>query len=196
MKNTKLLFMLLISISIVFSSCNRVKLDNNEAEGLIKKTLQLPIAYREDIGLGFGATSWLDALQNDGLITYNIKYSGPIHTYLYLNPTNLGKPFYLGQDPTNSNIYIFKTNDIDFDQITGIAINKESQTATVRFTLKAINVTPIARTLSSIGYIKYSLDNPISGELIFKKFDNGWQLQSDQNKSSNEIVNEILKGEN
>lgn len=79
-------------------------------------------------------------------------------------------------------------------KITGISIEKESQIATVRFTLKATNITPIARTLSRIGYIKYSLDNALSGELIFKKFNNGWQLHSDQNKSSNEIVNEILKG--
>jgi hypothetical protein len=97
----------------------------------------------------------------------------------------------LGQ---NYNVYKFKTNDIDFDQITGISIDKETQTATVRFTLKSTNVTPVALSLKSEGYIKYSLDNSIPGELIYKKFDNGWQLESNQNKSSNEMVNEIIKG--
>src|ERR1035437_2813544 len=190
MKKTKLIFMLLISVA--FLSCNQVKLDNNEAGDLIKKILELPKSYSEDIGLGWGATSWLDALQEDGLIIYNIEYHGAFSDpSLYLFPTDKGKPYFLGQ---SSNKYKFKTNDISFDQITGISIEKESQIATVRFTLKATNITPIARTLSRIKYIKYSMENPISGELIFKKFDNGWQLQSDQNKSSNEIVNEMLKG--
>jgi hypothetical protein len=105
----------MFAIIVAFSSCNQLKLDNVEAGDLVKKTLELPKKYREDIGLGFGATSWLDALQNDGLITYNIEYSGPWNTYLYLNPTDKGKPFYLGQDPKNSNIHRFLTNNIDFE---------------------------------------------------------------------------------
>ena len=195
MKNIKFIFMLLISIAL--SSCNQTKLDNSEAAGLIKKTLELPKTYREDCGWGsdvsmFGAAGKLDALKEDGLISYNIEYHGAFtDPSLYLTPTDKGKPYFMGQ---NSNIFMFKTNDIDFDQITGISIDKETQIATVRFTLKATNISPIARSLSRKGYIKYSLDNPINGELIFKKFDNGWQLQSDQNKSSNEIVNEMLKG--
>lgn len=195
MKNTVLIIALLMSIA--FTSCNPVKLDNIEAKGLINKTLELPKTYRDDCGWGsgvsmFGASGKLDALQADGLISYNIEYHGAFtDPSLYLTPTDKGKPYFMGQ---NSNIYMFKTNDIDFDQITGISIDKETQTATVRFTLKATNVSPIARSLSREGYIKYSLDNPINGELIFKKFDNGWQLQSDQNKSSNDIVNQMLKG--
>lgn len=195
MKNIVLYLALLISIA--FTGCNQIKLENNEAEGLIKKTLELPKTYRYDVGWGegvsmFGASGPLDALQSEGLITYNIEYHGAFSDpSLYLSPTDKGNPYFLGQ---NSNVYKFKTNDIDFDQITGISIDKETQTATVRFTLKATNVTPVARALKREGYIKYSLDNSLPGELIYKKFDNGWQLESNQNKSSNEIVNEILKG--
>lgn len=185
----------MLFISIALASCNQVKLNNDEAADLVKKTLELPKQYREDIGLGWGASTWLDALQEDGLIIYNIEYHGAFtDPTLSLFPTDKGQPYYLGQGENNSNKYMFKTNYIDFDQITGISIQKESQTAIVRFSLKATNITPIARTLSKINYIKYSLDNPIIGELIFIKFDNGWQLQSYQNKSSNEIVNEMLKG--
>lgn len=195
MKNTVLIIALLMSIA--FTGCNQVKLENNETEGLIKKTLELPKTYRDDCGWDsgvsmFGASGKLDALQADGLITYNIEYHGAFNDpSLNLSPTDKGKPYFLGQ---NSNIYKFKTNDIDFDQITGISIDKETKIATVRFTLKATNVTPVARSLSRKGYIKYSLDNPLNGEIIFKKFDNGWQLESDQNKSSNDMVNQILNG--
>jgi hypothetical protein len=183
----------MLFILITLSGCNRVNLDNIEATELIKKTLQLPKQYREDIGLGWGASSWLDALQADGFIVYTIEYHGAFSDpSLYLFPTDKGHPYYLGKDP-NSNKYMFKTNDIDFDQITGVAIQKSSQTATIRFNIKATNITPIALSLRKINYIKYSLDNPISGELIFKKFDNGWQLQSGSNKSSNDLLSDILK---
>lgn len=194
MKNKLLIIALFIAIAL--TSCNQVKLENNEAEGLLKRTLELPKTYRRDVGWGsgvsmFGASGPLDALQSDGIITYNIEYNGAFtDPSLYLTVTDKGKPYFLGQ---NSNVYMFKIHDIDFDQITGISVDKETKTATVRFTLKATNVTPVARALSS-EYIKYSLDNPISGELIFKKFDNGWQLQSDQNKSSNDRVNQMLNG--
>ena len=192
----KAIILFLLSAFLMISGCNQLSLNNIEAEGLIKNILELPKSYREDIGLGFGASTWLDALQNDGLITYHIEYSGPWNTYLYLNPTENGNSFYLGVDPQNSNIHRFKTNDIDFDQIIGISVSKESQTATIRFSLKATNITPVASSLKRVGRIKYPLDLPISAELVFKKFDSGWQLLSDQNKSSNELVNQFLNGNN
>jgi len=185
----------MLFFTLAFSSCNQVRLDNNEAEELIKKTLELPKSYSYCVGWGQNASMWgaaskLDALQNDGLITWQDEPNGWEERILYLEPTEKGKPFLIRK---NGNEYTFKIHDIDFDQINGISIDKNSQTATVRFTLKSTNVTPIARSLSSGGFIKYSLDNLLNGELIFKKFDNGWQLQSDQNNTSNEIVNKLLK---
>lgn len=183
-------------MGIALTSCNQVKLDNNEAEGLIKKTLELPKSYRYDVGWGqgvsmFGAGGKLDALQNDGLITWHDEPNGWSDNILYVNVTEKGKPYFQGK---NGNVYSFKIHDIDFYQISGISIDKETKTATVRYALKAKNVTPVARSLSKAGYIKYSIDNPLNGELIFKKFDNGWQLQSGQNKSSNDMVNQLLNG--
>jgi hypothetical protein len=192
MKNT-LFFALLISIALI--SCNQVKLETVEAEGLIKKTLELPKSYRYDVGWGqnvpmFGAGGKLDALQTDGLITWSNEPNGWADNILHVNLTQKSKPYFMGQ---NGNVYSFKIHDVAFDQITGISIDKNTQIATVRFTIKATNVTPIARSLKRAGYISYSIDNPLPHELIYKKFDSGWQLQSSQNKSSNEIVNEILK---
>ena len=149
MKNNKLIFILLVFIA--FSNCTQLKLENNEAEVLIKKTLELPKQYREDIGLGYGASTWLDALQTDGFIIYTIDYHGAFtDPSLTLFPTDAGRPYYLGQDPNDSNKHRFKTNDIDFYQIVGISVQKESKTATIRYSLKASNITPIARTLSKI----------------------------------------------
>lgn len=196
MKNTLLIIVLFMGIAL--TSCNQFKLDNNEAEGLIKKTLELPKSYRYDVGWGngvsmFGASGPLDALQSAGLITYNIKYHGAFtDPSLYLSTTDLGKPYFLGQ---NSNVYKFKTNDIDFDKITGISINKESQTAIVRFSLKATNVTLAGYALAREKYIKYSLTGPIMGELVYKKFDSGWQLETEQGKSNSELLNQILESE-
>ena len=79
----------------------------------------------------------------------------------------------------------FKTFDIGFNDISGIALDKDQQTATVRFTIKAINITPVGRLLEQ------NVDAPRSGELVFKKFDKGWQLQSNQNISSVDLVKQI-----
>ena len=196
MKTTKLIFVLLLTLA--FSSCNQVKLDNIEAEGLIKRTLELPKSYSYSVGWGQGVSMWgasgpLDALQSAGLITYNIEYHGAFSDpSLYLSTTELGKPYFLGQ---NSNVCEFKTNDIDFDKITGISINKESQTAIIRFSLKATNVTLAGYALAQKKYIKYSLSGSIIGELVYKKFDSGWQLEAEQAKPSSDLLNQILKSE-
>src|SRR5674476_473294 len=100
MKNKLLIIAFFIAIAL--TSCNQVKLENNEAEGLIKKTLELPKTYRRDVGWGsgvsmFGASGPLDALQSDGLITYNIEYHGAFtDPSLYLTSTEKGKPYFLG----------------------------------------------------------------------------------------------------
>lgn len=195
MKNN--LLFIALSIAIAFTSCNQVKLDTNEAEGLIKKTLELPKSYRYDVGWGQGVSMWgaggkLDALQNDGLITWHDEPNGWEANILYVNVTEKGKPYFMGK---NGNVYSFKIHDIDFNQITGVSIEKETKTATVRFTLKATNITPIALALNKERYINYSLDNPLNGELVFKLFDNGWQLLSNENKSSGEMVNQILNSD-
>lgn len=195
----KKIFSLAFIVSVLFSSCKQLKLENEEAEGLVKKSLELPKTDVYSVGWGpgvsmFGASGPLDALQKEELITYEIEYHGAFSDpTLTLTPTDKGQPFLKGN---NENVYKFKTNEIDFDKILGISINKENQTATVRFTLKATNITPIATALKKEGYIKHSLNNPFQGELIYKKFDTGWQLQSNSNKSSSEMVKEIIKNNN
>ena len=191
MKTTKVIGIIIVIILIInlLTNCNQLKLENQEAKQLIIKALNLPQSYRKDIG-SFTSSTPLDELQNEGLINYSFTYWG-INTDLNLNATEKGKPYYLGQDSKTGN-YMFKTNDIDFNEITGIAVNKDQQTATIRFSLIATNVTPVAKALKRVNWISYDINAPINGELVFKKFDNGWQLQSEQNESSIDLLNKII----
>lgn len=199
MKNIALLIILMTSI--LFTNCSQDKLNNSDAEKLIRATLKLPKSFNNSVGEGIGqltnAEIRLNALQDDGLITYTKEWDDNSGYILSVTPTEKGKPYFIGLGSStlykNRQGFLFKTHDIDLDQITGISINKESQTATVRFTVKAINVTPVANSLNRVQYFEYySLDSPINGELVFKKFDNGWQLESSQNKSASELLDDIL----
>lgn len=193
MKNSILIFAT-IALAILFG-CNQTKLTNDEAKVLIIKTLNLPVTYRHDINKrpSMGSGFELDGLRSAGLIAGSeyLDVNRPIEIQI----TETGQSSFMGE---NNNAYMFKTNDIDFDQITGISINKEEQTATVRFSLIAKNATIAAyalaktdRGFSGKKYINYSLINPLNGELAFKKFDNGWQLL-EQGKSSSDLLNQIL----
>lgn len=191
----------IISVTIVlalFTSCNQVKLTNDEAKVLIIRTLNLPITFRHDVDKrpSMGSGFELDGLRKAGLITGSEYLDS--RRLIEIQITEIGESSFMGE---NSSAYMFKTNDIVFDQITGISINKEEQTATIRFSLKAKNVTLAAYALAKTDagfsgekYINYSLINPLSGEFIFKKFDNGWQLL-DQGKSSSDLLNQILESD-
>jgi|GEM_PF-1820655 len=187
-----------IVLALITTSCNQTKLSEDEAKALVVKSLNLPVSYRHDIDKrpSMGSGFELDGLRNAGLITGSEYLDS--NTPIQIEITEQGKSSYIGE---NESAYMFRTNQIDFDQITGISINKEEQTAVVRFTVKATNITPAGIALSQTQagfsgrtYINYSLNSPINGEFSFKKFDNGWQLQTDQNKSSSELLNQILDG--
>jgi hypothetical protein len=188
----------LIFVLALLSSCESTKLSNEEAKEIIVKALDLPARFRHDVNKKptMGSGFELDGLRNAGLIIGSDYLDS--NTPIYIEITENGKSSFIGE---NESAYMFKTNDVDFDQISGISINKEEKTALVRFTLKATNVTPAGRALSQTSagfsgskYINYSLDTPINGEITLKLFDNGWQLQTDQNKSSGELLNQILNG--
>jgi len=192
MKNilTDKLAMLLLTV-IALTGCNQVKLEDQEARNLVVSTLGLPQKFTEEVNANsmdpLGSGRKCQALEDAGFI---YKTGNWIYGY-NLFCTDKGKPFLIGQGKEmmqGKNTLKFQAFDIDFNQITGIAINKEQQTATVRFTLKATNVSPISRTLEK------NIDNPRNGELVYKKFDKGWQLASDQNKTGTDMVREIWWG--
>jgi len=179
----------IILILIIFSGCNQIKLTNEEAQKLIIKELSLPQKFAKNVSANWSSDA--DKLVKEGFMYRKEVGFIVLHYRGYI--TEKGKPFYLGKNGKDNeleDVFNFKTFDADFDAITGIAINKDDQTATVRFTLKPINVTPIG-TL-----IEENINNTRNGELVFKKFDNGWQLAKDQNKGGTELVKEIWWGKN
>jgi hypothetical protein len=186
----KRLIVVVLTVGL-FSNCSQINLSNQEAQALIVKTLKLPQRFTEEINANspdlFGAVRKYQKLEEEGFV-YK---SGDFADGFTLSATDKGQPYLIreGKSTWNGkNTLIFQAFDIDFDQVSGIAINKEQQTATVRFSLKATNVSPISRLLEE------NIDNPRNGELVFKKFDTGWQLANDQNKSDVDFVREIWWG--
>lgn len=168
-KNIVKLFLLLLTASTFFG-CNRLNLSNEQAKSLIIKELNIP--YTESINFKtrvLGHTQYEDELKNAGIIEF-------VNGWLEL--TTKGNEFLLEKGTYGDGYPLvkLKTCDYDFNEITGIAIDKEQQTATVRFTLKAINITPVGIACVS------NINNLVDKELVFKKFDTGWQLASNQNK--------------
>jgi hypothetical protein len=176
-------------------SCNQIKLGNSEAEELIKTNLNLPHDYNIDILSHSSNEKYFNLLQQSGLITWKFDWveywAGSVISRSYecdISLTDKGAPFLIEKN-SNENpypslalyVYKFKGYTINLNAITGISINKEDQTATVRYSLKASNITPFAQTLQGTKYVQHSLNTDIIGELVFKKFDTGWQLASVQN---------------
>ena len=185
MKNNHILIVIGFAISVcLFSSCNKTNLTNPEAQVLIEKALGLPHGYREDVRVYEKHLYWPSKTQNtlvkQGFLDQRDHFDQWYTEYLV---TEKAKPYCIQND---SKIAQFKTFDIAFNEVTGIAINKEQQTATVRFSVKATNITPIGQALFN------NINEPKNGELSFKKFDNGWQLESSQNKSADDLLNGIL----
>lgn len=185
--------LLILMFSLLFAACGeKIDLPNQEAQVLVEKTLNLPIKFRSEItGTRYHWDKENDPsykLEQEGYITVYVDWTYFSDPSYRLSVTEKGNQYYLGEGKSRrrDNALLFKTFDVGFNEITGIAINKEEQTATVRFSLKAINITPIGRILEN------NIDNPRNGELVFKKFDNGWQLATDQNMSGTEYVRSIF----
>lgn len=178
MKNLKLIVILLLSVA--FTNCDQVKLADREAQNLIEQSLNLPKKFSTAV-YSADATS-LDLLLADGVITGG-RVNNNNNRENYIEISDACKQYNLGETTNMGNKdYVFKTYDIEFANIDGISINKENKTALVRFTIKFTNITPFARSLvkSRSWNLKIyrDLDNPIRGELNFRKFDSGWQIDT------------------
>ena len=190
MKTTILKIIVFVFTVGLFSNCNQITLTNQEAQALIVRALLLPQKFNEEVNANsndpLGVGKKCQKIEDNGFVW---KEGNWIYGYT-LHVTDKGKPYLLGQgkDMHGKNTLQFQAFDIDFNEVTGIAINKEQQTASVRFSLKAINISPISRLLEE------NINNPRNAELVFKKFDNGWQLAVDQNKPAIDMVKKIWWG--
>jgi len=191
-------------IVILFTSCNRTSLNNDEASRLIRESLKLPHQNSQSVGMG---SYEIAPLKNEGYIEVSYDKRDPWNQKMILEITAKGQPYYLGKidKQYHGADYYFKTSDIDLNDINGISVDNESKTAIVRFTLKVTNTTPIADIMINLinrqamndvifpAKKYYPPQNEmIEGELVFKKFDNGWQLNSEQNNSNNYVIKRLL----
>lgn len=183
MKKTVLKAIVFIMAVLGFSNCDQMNLSNQEGQALIIKALSLPSKFSESV-VGSNYRIW-NKMKEEGYIYDPDNCSWGCN----LRVTEKGKKYLLGESKSNDmfnyNVLQFEGFTIDFNQIEGISINKDQQTATIRFTLKSTNISPISRILED------KIDNPRAGELVFKKFNNGWQLESAQNQPGVDIIREI-----
>lgn len=175
-------------LTVVFStSCNNLNLTNEEAKVLITQKLGLPKKVTDNVS-GSDIFKW-PKLMEAGLIydPGNCSYGCD------LKATEEGAKYLIkdegeGGYPMEYNTLTFQCYFIDLGDITGIALDKEQQTAVIRFVLKAIDITPAGQAMDD------NVNNARNSELIFKKFDNGWQLASELNKSENDLIRELWWG--
>ena len=179
----------------LFTACTS-GLSHTEAEGLISKVIGLPKTYIHTVynkkRLCWGSD--LTQFGNDGLITFDTHHSWEERIDVFV--TAKGKPWYVGK---NSKGWQFKMYRIVFGSVTGISMNESKTIATIRFTLKADGITPFARSLANgpgpcntSPAIEFDLDKPVNSELIFRKFDTGWQLDEEASgKNLEELMNNI-----
>lgn len=185
---TKLNFLVALAATLTFTSCKQLEMSNEEAKSMVVQHLNLPQNFSQTIGGTDPLNNADDILEQEG---YIYKSGSWLHGYS-IHPTEKGQQFITasGKDGMYGTKTVdFKTFDINFGEITGIAVNKDQETATVRFTLVATNVTPIGKI------VEPNIDQPKSGEMMFKKFDNGWQLASGQQSGAN-LLRQIVWGRN
>lgn len=165
-------------------------LSHAQAKVLIVKALGTPILFRHYIPLRktmcWGAD--IRSFQRKELIYYVDDREDIYNFFLKINSEYA--QWYMGQDENGCKLKLY---DIVFSGITGIATNPSTNVATVRFSLKATNISPFARCLVNVKigcterkYIPFDLDTPINGEMTFRKFDTGWQLDGQMANMSKE----------
>lgn len=171
----KIFVFTVIVINIV--GCNQVKLSDKEAKELIIKELTLPLKINKNSCEYIG---YVNDLSKNGYLSL----TPSVGLMPYVEVTEKGKPYLVSVETGDwgRKDYIFHCFDIDFNAIEGISVNKEQQTAIVRFSFKSTNITPV-------GEIIYKhINKKKIYELVFQKFDNGWQIASGEKISDKDII--------
>lgn len=182
--NTILKMTALILTVITSTGCNNFTPTNEEAKELITIALGLPKNVTVNV-TGADVFKW-PKLRDAGFI-YD---PGNCSFGCDLQVTVKGEQYLLkdvgeGGYPMEYNTLIFQGYRIDLGDVTGIAVDKKQQIVLIRFYLKATNITPISEALHD------NINTVRNSELIFKKFNNGWQLASENNKSKDDLLRNI-----
>jgi len=162
-------------------SCSQISLSDKEGKELIVNTLKLPLKLNREIEISHSplrADEITERLTANG---YLKKSTLGMSTYYDL--TEKIKPYLISSKPSLLGHYYKLTSfNVEFNKIEGILLDKTKQTATIRFSLIAKNVPPIYLLLNEGGF---SVFKEIRNyELVFQKFDKGWQLSTDENNDN------------
>jgi hypothetical protein len=192
--------LILISLTISFvilTSCNNVKLSNSEAESLVKTSLNLPMLCEAVFSGGIYGGDY-QQLINQAILSGN--------DYMNLEINEGDKEYFTRKINTGYGRvqYRFKAYDIDLDNITGLSVDKNTSTAIIRFTLKVTNPTFF---MNNGGYFRIenfendiseniNIDSKFNGELRFRKFDTGWQLESSPSQGYSTILESFIRQRN
>lgn len=183
----KFVFYLILPLTFSILACNKTKLSNSEAKNLIEKSLNLPQKFCIQLDYLSHAkqneVSYITTLSEMGYLNYEFN---TIYNRISLgsNPQlgNQANQYVLERKNIGTDNWqiVFKTFEVVLGEIDGIAINKESKTASIRFSLKIVNAAPYVQKAED----NININNPIRCELLFKKFDTGWKIE----KSSEEPI--------
>lgn len=183
MKNLQVIKLILFVLIIpLLWGCSSDKLSRGKAEKLIRAINKFPTDEIKEFQTAFpdhwGAGS-LEELQNQGLLTYTKYFAGLGGYWFDAELTEKGKKYAVSdkhglknefglEDNYNKAITV-KIAKLDFGEITGIHENKESNTATVNYTVVRKEITPF-------GKIEYKLqEGSFNKTITFTKYDDGWR---------------------
>lgn len=168
------MFFLLVLISL-FNGCSNDNLTRGKAEMLIRELKNFPYYEIKRFETSFprhSATSTIDKLQSEELITYHEYFTGLGGYWISVGLTEKGKQYASSDEKGDSfERYIdVKVATLDFGEVTGILYQKELNTATVNYTY-------IRKDLTPFGKIAFNLtEGPITETHTFTKYDNGWRI--------------------
>lgn len=186
MKKLQAIRLILLVLTIpLFWGCGSDKLSRGKAEKLIRAFNKFPSdeikEFQTDFPDHWGAGP-LEELQKQGLLTYTNYFAGLGGYWFDAELTQEGKKFAVSDehglkdefglvDNYNKAVTV-KIAKLDFGEITGIHENKESNTATVNYTVVRKDITPF-------GKIGFKLQEGVFNKTsTFTKYDDGWRLSN------------------
>ena len=173
--NVLIIFILFFSLS----SCSS-KLSREQAEKIIKEKYNLPTdeiielyVYDATFSQNFTENKF-KRLQNEGLLTYSECGEGMARG-VCATLTEKGKQYAASSQYKTDNMWIKKMKvkgaKLDFGQITGIVVQKESNITEVQY--------QIVREVNPFGIIIANLNSgTINKTAIFRKYDDGWRIEN------------------
>lgn len=165
-----------LSAAILVSACDKQNLDRDTAKELIIAEYKLPEVVDHSISAGDPtvAKKLLDlGFEKDGLVKIMRKQTFNEMGMPWIQFTEKGKAYFL---PTPEEDIRYQGQNVklaskEFDQIKGIVMGKDNNTALVEFSVSFKDPTPFAK-------LSKDLSGPKVLKAFFIKYDSGWKIDN------------------